>query len=147
MGVEQLAGLLGPNSVRLLELLNERNITASTLAGLVLSQFGPEHLLFDRQARDEILQALRPEDASRLARGRLGRRCTSSPSSCGTRRPTTKSSSGWPTRRNCASRRRRSSGVPGSSSVTGPSASSATSGHTALTSTGLTAGSLSPACR
>src|SRR5215212_8936979 len=68
MGVEQLAGLLGPNSIRLLELLNERNITASALAGLVLSQFGPEYLLFDRSARAEILQALRPEDASRLAR-------------------------------------------------------------------------------
>src|SRR5262245_16405004 len=68
MGVEQLAGLLGPHSVRLLELLNERNITASALAGLVLSQFGPEHLLCDRAARAEILQALRPDDASRLAR-------------------------------------------------------------------------------
>lgn len=68
MGVEQLAGLLGPNSIRLLELLNERNITASALADLVLSQFGPEYLLYDRAARSEILLALKPEDASRLAR-------------------------------------------------------------------------------
>lgn len=68
MGVEQLAGLLGPHSIRLLELLNERNITASALAELVLSQFGPEYLLFDRSARSELLQALRQEDALRLAR-------------------------------------------------------------------------------
>jgi DNA repair protein RadD len=68
MGVEQLAELLGPNSIRLLELLNERNITATALAGLVLSQFGPEYLVSDRTARPEILQALKPDDASRLAR-------------------------------------------------------------------------------
>src|SRR5262245_28260459 len=68
MGVEHLAGLLGPNSVRLLELLNERSITATALGDLVLSQFGPEHLLYDRSARSEILQALKPDDATRLAR-------------------------------------------------------------------------------
>jgi superfamily II DNA or RNA helicase len=68
MGAEQLAGLLGPNSMRLLELLNERNITATALADLVLSQFGPEYLLYDRAARSEILLALKADDASRLAR-------------------------------------------------------------------------------
>lgn len=68
MGVEHLAGLLGPNSVRLLELLNERSITATALADLVLSQFGPEYLLYDRAARAEILQALKGDDASRLTR-------------------------------------------------------------------------------
>jgi superfamily II DNA or RNA helicase len=68
MGVEQLSGLLGPNSVRLLELLDERNITASTLADLVLSQFGLEHLLYERSARTEILQALNADDAARLVR-------------------------------------------------------------------------------
>ena len=68
MGVKQLAGLLGPNSIRLLELLNERNMTASALANLVLSQFGPEYLLYDRAARTEILLALKPDDASRLTR-------------------------------------------------------------------------------
>jgi len=68
MGVEHLAGLLGPNSIRLLELLNERSITASALAELVLSQFGPEYLLYDRAARSEILLALKADDASRLAR-------------------------------------------------------------------------------
>src|SRR6516162_7492675 len=68
MGVEHLAGLLGPNSIRLLELLNERSITASALADMVLSQFGPEYLLYDRAARAEILQALNADDASRLAR-------------------------------------------------------------------------------
>jgi superfamily II DNA or RNA helicase len=68
MGAEHLAGLLGPNSIRLLELLNERSITASALAELVLSQFGPEYLLYDRTARSEILLALRSDDATRLAR-------------------------------------------------------------------------------
>jgi DNA repair protein RadD len=68
MGVEHLAGLLGPNSIRLLELLNERSITSTALADLVLSQFGPEYLLYDRAARSEILLALRSDDASRLAR-------------------------------------------------------------------------------
>ena len=68
MGVEQLAGLIGPHSIRLLELLNERNITATALAGLVLTQIGPESLVTDRTARSEILQALKPDDAVRLAR-------------------------------------------------------------------------------
>jgi hypothetical protein len=68
MGIEQLAGLLGPNSIRLLDLLNERNITASALADLILHQFGPEYLLYDRAARSEILLALKPVDALRLAR-------------------------------------------------------------------------------
>jgi superfamily II DNA or RNA helicase len=68
MGVEHLAGLLGPNSIRLLELLNERSITSTALADLVLSQLGSEYLLYDRAARSEILLALKPEDATRLAR-------------------------------------------------------------------------------
>jgi superfamily II DNA or RNA helicase len=68
MGVEHLAGLLGAKSVRLLELLNERSVTATSLADLVLSQFGPEYLLYDRGARSEILQALNKDDASRLTR-------------------------------------------------------------------------------
>src|SRR5262245_33062589 len=68
MGIEHLAGLLGARSIRLLELLNERSVTATSLSDLVLSQFGPEHLLFDRNARSEILQALNQDDATRLAR-------------------------------------------------------------------------------
>jgi superfamily II DNA or RNA helicase len=68
MGIEQLSRLLGPNAVRLLELLNERNITASKLAELVISQFGTEFLILDRFARKEILQSLKLEDAVRLAR-------------------------------------------------------------------------------
>jgi superfamily II DNA or RNA helicase len=68
MGVEPLAGLIGPNSIRLLELLNERSITATALADLVLSQLGPEFLLLERTAREEILQALNRDDADRLAR-------------------------------------------------------------------------------
>lgn len=68
MGVEHLAGLLGSNSIRLLEMLNERSITASGLAELVLSQFGAEYLLHDRATRSEILLALRADDADRLTR-------------------------------------------------------------------------------
>lgn len=68
MGVEHLAGLLGAKSIRLLEMLGERSVTATSLSDLVLSQFGPEYLLFDKKARSDILQALNTDDALRLAR-------------------------------------------------------------------------------
>lgn len=68
MGAEQLAGLLGAKSMRLLELLNERRVTATSLADIVLSQFGPESLLYDKTARAEIIQALNTEDANRFCR-------------------------------------------------------------------------------
>ena len=68
MGVEHLAGLLGAKSVRLLELLNERSVTATSLSDIVLSQFGPEYLLYDKATRSDILQALNTDDAIRLTR-------------------------------------------------------------------------------
>src|ERR1700687_6209875 len=68
MGVEHLARLLGTNSIRLLGLIHERSITHSALADLVVSQFGPEYLLYDRAGRSEILLALKADDATRLAR-------------------------------------------------------------------------------
>ncbi len=68
LGAKDLSALLGEQSMRLLEQLNERNLTAYALADLVVRQFGPEHLLLDKAKRNEILQALPPAEAERLAR-------------------------------------------------------------------------------
>jgi superfamily II DNA or RNA helicase len=68
LGAEDLAAILGEQSVRLLEQLGERNLTSYTLADLVVRQFGSEHLLLDKAKRNEILQALPRSEAERLAR-------------------------------------------------------------------------------
>lgn len=68
LGAEHLAQMLGSDTVQLLELLNERNLTASRLAELTVRQSGPEGLLLDPVKRCDILQALARPDAERLAR-------------------------------------------------------------------------------
>ena len=68
LGAEHLARMLGSSTVQLLELLNERNLTASRLAELVIRQIGPEGLLLDASRRNDILLALARPDAERLSR-------------------------------------------------------------------------------
>jgi DNA repair protein RadD len=68
LGTEHLARMLGSSTVQLLELLNERNLTASRLAELVIRQIGPEGLLLDASRRNDILLALARPDAERLSR-------------------------------------------------------------------------------
>ncbi|MDW8244774.1 MAG: DEAD/DEAH box helicase [Thermogemmata sp.] len=49
-------------------MLNERNLTASRLAELVIRQIGPESLLLNAETRNNILLALPRPDAERLSR-------------------------------------------------------------------------------
>ena len=68
LGTMALSQLLGESTVSLLELLGLRHLQPHSLAELVLKQIGPEDLLLDKSSRDEITDALSPEDAARLAR-------------------------------------------------------------------------------
>ena len=68
MGVEQLAGLLGPNSIRLLELLNERSITGSASRNWCCRN-SDRNTYFMIALRDRrFFCALKLDDAMRFAR-------------------------------------------------------------------------------
>jgi len=60
--------MLGKETVQLLELLGLKSFTPSHLAELVLTQYGPDGLLFEKSIRNNLIDALNESDASRLAR-------------------------------------------------------------------------------
>ncbi len=66
LGAAQLAAFLGDDTVRLLEVLDLKNLAPAALADLVVKQVGPEALLLNKSSRSEIVAALRREDAQQL---------------------------------------------------------------------------------
>lgn len=68
LGAAELANMLGESTVSLLELLGLKHLQPSSLADLVLTQWGPEDILLDNARRRELTDALTQEDAERLCR-------------------------------------------------------------------------------
>ena len=68
LGIAELASLLGEETMHLLELLGLEHITPANLATLLISQKGSQQLLLDKPTRLLILDALKREDAERMAR-------------------------------------------------------------------------------
>jgi superfamily II DNA or RNA helicase len=68
LGSADLASLLGEETMELVELLGLKHVTPARLATLVISQRGPQQLLLDKPTRLLLLDALKREDAERIAR-------------------------------------------------------------------------------
>jgi hypothetical protein len=66
MDIEHLAVRLGAKPVRLLEMPSEHSVTATSFSDLVLSRYGSEYLLVNKNARAEVMHANNTYDASRL---------------------------------------------------------------------------------
>lgn len=68
LGAAQLSFFLGEPTIKLLEILDEKNLGNNKLAELVLMQLGPENILLNPQIRVEIIAALPRDEANLLAK-------------------------------------------------------------------------------
>ena len=68
LGATALSGLLGPDIVKLLGLLDASAFTVTKLSALVIQQIGADDLLLNRSSRNLFLESLSQEDAERLLR-------------------------------------------------------------------------------
>jgi len=67
LGATSLTRLLGPSVVGLLELLDERQVSPTKLAELLIRESGEEWLLLNKNSREEIINALPKKLALELA--------------------------------------------------------------------------------
>lgn len=68
LGATELSSHLGEGTVELLQALDLRNLSPSSLAKIFVDQVGPEGILFDKRNRNNLLDALSKSDAERLER-------------------------------------------------------------------------------
>lgn len=66
MGEEQLVGVLGVDTAKLIQQLELSSLRPSALADLVLDRYGAEGVLFSPKIRKELLSSLKQDEAEKL---------------------------------------------------------------------------------
>jgi DNA repair protein RadD len=73
LGAAHLSKLLGYQTVELLEALDLKTLANTRLAALVIRRLNPEGVLLNKGIRSELLDALKPQEASRLEQSILSK--------------------------------------------------------------------------
>jgi len=68
LGSAELSGLLGRDTISILEQLGSKQVASYKLSELVVSQFGAEGLLLDKSNRNLLIETLSEADVARLCR-------------------------------------------------------------------------------
>lgn len=66
LGSSELTNIIGADTISILESLNSKQVASHKLADLLAHQFGPTNLLFNSSIRQNIIESLSKEDASKL---------------------------------------------------------------------------------
>ncbi len=68
IGISELAGFLGQQSVSILEKLDYKSVTTARLAKLIIDEFGAAYVLLDRKRRNKLFLALKADELVALSR-------------------------------------------------------------------------------